>query len=208
LGKIVTLSEYLREGTADLHREAESSAFVSRFMNGGLDRDTHSRHLLALQTIYTALEDGLESLKDDPRLAAFHLPALWRRAALQADLEYLRGPRWHDEAPVPAARTYAEHLRALTTDRPLRLVSHAYVRYMGDLSGGQVLRRMAARQLGLSGDGVRFYEFPEISDVGAFKSDFRRRLDELPLVDGEREALLNEARSAFHLNAVMFAELA
>ena len=203
----MTLSEYLREGTADVHREAENSPFVSRFMNGGLDRDTYSRHLLALHGIYGTLEAALESFKDDARLAAFHLPAVWRRAALEADLEYLRGPRWHDEAPVPSARTYAEHLRALTTDRPLRLVSHAYVRYMGDLSGGQVLKRLAERKLGLSGDGVRFYEFPQIGNVPAFKADFRRRLDELPLVDGERKALLNEARNAFHLNAVMFAEL-
>ena len=208
MGNTVTLSEYLREGTADVHRGAERSAFVSRFMNGGLDRDTYSRHLRALHTIYSALEAALESSRDDSRLAAFHLPALWRRSALEADLDYLRGPHWQRELPVPAARTYAEHLRVLTTERPLRLVSHAYVRYMGDLSGGQVLKRMAARQLGLSGDGLRFYEFPEIGDLVTFKADFRRRLDELPLVDGEREALLDEARSAFHLNATIFAELA
>ena len=208
MGDTVTLSEYLRAGTADVHRGAERSAFVSRFMNGGLDRDTYSRHLRALHGVYGALEAALESFEDDPRLKAFHLPALWRRSALEADLDYLRGPQWKLELPVPAARIYAEHLHALTTKRPLCLVSHAYVRYMGDLSGGQTLKRIAARQLGISGDGLRFYEFPGIGDLAAFKADFRRRLDRLALVDGERQALLDEARNAFHPNAMIFGELA
>jgi heme oxygenase len=197
----------LREATADAHRAAERSAFVSLFTQGKLDRDTHARHLLALYGVYSTLESALERHRKDDRIGRFHLPELWRRTALEADLAYLRGPDWRQEAPVPAARFYVAHLRVLELTHPLRLVSHCYVRYLGDLSGGQMLKQMAARQLGLNGDGLSFYEFPGIADPNAFKADFRRRLDELRLANGEREQLLEEARAAFHLNAAVFAEL-
>jgi heme oxygenase (biliverdin-producing, ferredoxin) len=203
----VSLSEYLRTGTAEAHRAAEGSRFVSLFMSGRLDRLTHSRHLLALHGVYQALEDALDTLHADHRVGMFHLPALWRRAAIEADLEYFYGPSWRREEPVPSARAYAGHLSALLTTQPLRLVSHAYVRYLGDLSGGQILKRMAAKQLGLDADGLRFYDFPAIVDPVEFKRNFRQRLDEIPLTNGERDDLLDEARIAFRLNATIFAEL-
>jgi heme oxygenase len=206
-GGFVTLSEYLREGTAEVHREAERSTFVGRFVNGRLDRDTYSRHLLALHSVYTALEDGLERRREDRRVGAFFLPELWRRSALTTDLTFLRGPEWVNETPISSARLYAGHLAEIEETIPIRLVAHAYVRYLGDLSGGQMLKRMAARCLGLNGAGLSFYEFPEISDPPAFKADFRRRLDELSLDDGEREGLLDEATTAFKLNGAIFDEL-
>ena len=61
------------------------------------------------------------------------------------------------------------------------LVAHLYTRYLGDLSGGQILRRAVVRAYGLAGPGettldaragVAFYDFPEIGaatalDIGA-----------------------------------------
>lgn len=204
----MSLSELLREGTADVHRTAERSAFVLRFVEGRLDRLVFSRHLRALHDVYEALEGALDRRRDDPRIAAFHLPALWRRTAIETDLAFFRGPGWRAEPPVPAAAEYAAHLRGIESARPILLVSHAYVRYLGDLSGGQMLKKMAARQLGLDGHGLAFYEFPEIADAAAFKADFRRRLDELAVADGEGAALLAEARTAFALNAAIFEQLA
>jgi len=203
----VTLSELLREGTAEAHRAAERSEFVSRFVQGRLDRPLHARHLRALHGVYARLEEELERRKEDPRLGAFAMPQLWRRVALERDLDFLRGPAWRTEPPVPAATAYAERLQEIAAAQPVRLVSHSYVRYLGDLSGGQVLRRLAAQHLDLDGDGLRFYEFPAIPDPPAFKAEYRRRLDELALVDGEREAVVEEARTAFALNAEIFRQL-
>ena len=159
----VASTTWLRERTAEAHRGAEGSAFVARFVRGGLDRDMFSRHMLALHGVYAALEDAFERLKDEPRLGAFVLPQLWRRLALERDLDFLRGPHWRSEEPVAAARAYADRLRWIEENQPIRLVSHSYVRYLGDLSGGQMLKGLAARQLELDGDGLRFYEFPAIT---------------------------------------------
>ena len=203
----MTLSASLRQGTAEAHRAAERSLFVQRFVSGRLDRDTYTRHLLALYDVYRPLETALTHNRRDPRIGLFCLPQLWRRAALERDLAFLLGPSWRRQEPVPTARRYAHRLADLQATAPLRLVSHAYVRYLGDLSGGQVLKRMAARHLHLDHDGVHFYEFPEIIDPSAFKDDFRRRLDRLEPTDSEREEILEEARLAFDLNTDIFEEL-
>ncbi len=203
----MTLSEELRARTAEAHGAAERSEFVSRFVRGRLDLPLHARHMLALHAVYAALEEALERRRDDPRLRAFSLPQLWRRLPIERDLEFLRGPAWRTERPVPAATAYAERLREIDAAEPIRLVAHSYVRYLGDLSGGQVLRRLAAEQLDLDGDGLRFYEFPAIPDLPAFKAEFRRRLDALELTNGEREAVVEEACTAFSLNGAIFEQL-
>ena len=44
-----------------------------------------------------------------------------------------------------------------------RLLAHAYVRYLGDLSGGQFIRRKLAKTYGLEdGQGLTFYEFGKL----------------------------------------------
>lgn len=204
------LSDMLREGTRDAHRAAERGPFVRAFLRGQLDRDTYVRMLGGLLRVYAALEDGLLRRRGHPLVAPFVLPALFRAPALAVDLAHFLGPAWQSRlAPSPAAERYAAHLDRLAADAPPGLVAHAYTRYLGDLSGGRLLRDRAARALGLSeGPGLAFYDFPAIPDIAAFKADFRARLDALPLTDAAAAALVDEANFAFAASAALFAELA
>ena len=64
------------------------------------------------------------------------------------------------------------------TATPLTQVAHSYTRYLGDLSGGRVLMRIARRMLELppdSDDGVRFYIFENLSaEPKVFKNRYRQ----------------------------------
>jgi len=93
---------------------------------------------------------------------------------------------------------------------PLLLLSHAYTRYLGDLSGGRVLARVARRALELpsDGSGLQFYEFEHIHEgPKEFKNWYRRTLDGLTLTEGQVRKLVGEANVAFLLNMRMFEEL-
>ena len=59
-----------------------------------------------------------------------------------------------------------------------RLIAHAYTRYLGDLSGGQILQRLLARSLELRPSELSFYDFPRFSDLDALKADYRKALDQ------------------------------
>lgn len=70
-------------------------------------------------------------------------------------------------------RTYIVRINTIANSAdPSALLAHSYVRYLGDLSGGQFIRRVVAKAYGLdeaSGLGVEFYEFKELG--GAKKAN-------------------------------------
>lgn len=86
-------------------------------------------------------------------------------------------------------------------------LAHAYTRYLGDLSGGQVARTMLVRHYGLGDSELSFYRFDGIDKVKPYKDDYRAALDAVPLSLSERDAVVDEAVLAFELNSDLFADL-
>lgn len=84
---------------------------------------------------------------------------------------------------------------------PNLLVAHAYTRYLGDLSGGQVLGKITQRSMGLNGkEGVEFFSFPGVSSPHRFKQLYRSRMNSIELSEEERRKVLDEAVRAFEFN--------
>lgn len=79
------------------------------------------------------------------------------------------------------------------------------MRYLGDLSGGQVIKTMVRRHYGVE-DGLSFYEF-DIPKPKVYKDDYRAALDALPLTESERGTALEAATRAFELNHQLFLDL-
>ena len=87
-------------------------------------------------------------------------------------------------------------------------MGQSYTRYLGDLSGGQILKTIAQRAMNLAGsDGVSFYEFPSIEDEKAFKAQYRESLNEAPVDEATANAIVEEANDAFGINMELFQEL-
>ncbi|MBL9105573.1 MAG: biliverdin-producing heme oxygenase [Myxococcales bacterium] len=197
------LAARLREATAAAHRDAEAAPFVQRLLRGELDRRGYARMLAALLPIYAALEAGLEQRRADPRLAWIDLAALGRGPAIARDLACVADGE--PPAPAPAALDYAAHLRRLAAEAPALLVAHAYTRYLGDLAGGQALRRAAARAYDLSeGAGLELYAF---ADAAGLRRAFRAGLTAMPVDERTAAAIADEACAAFARHAALFAEL-
>ena len=159
--------------------------------------------------LYAALEPALERHALHPMIAPIHFPGLERLARLESDLETLAGREWRSTLRVlPATGEYAARLRALADSSPELLVAHAYVRYLGDLSGGQMLKQIVAKHLGLPIDeGTRFYEFAELGDLKAFGIAFRKALDALPFDEPRASRLVIEAQWAFEQHVKIFEEM-
>lgn len=207
------LATALREGTREAHRDAERGPFVHALIRGQLARPVYLDYLRALATIYAALEASLARHADHPIVGPLARPELLRGPAIARDLATLGAAA---QPPVAAARAYADRLHALADHHPALLVAHAYTRYLGDLSGGQLLRRGAARALGIGPEhpehpehpGLDFYAFREIADLDAYKRELRACLDALPVDATTAAAIVDEARRAFTDTASIFAALA
>jgi heme oxygenase len=202
------LSVLLRTGTRDEHEAAEGSTFVEDLLAGRLTVQAYADLAAQLRTVYAALEEVGEQVGRTPDGAGVVFAELLRGPALDADLAHLLGPGAADTIePLPATLDYAARIRAGGTDTG-RYVAHAYTRYLGDLSGGQVIGRMVQRHYGVADEGVGFYAFPAIPKPKPFKDLYRERIDALPLDEPARERVVEEARAAFRHNRALFAALA
>ncbi|MEV0890196.1 biliverdin-producing heme oxygenase [Promicromonospora sp. NPDC050262] len=204
----VPLSAVLRQGTRDAHAGANSEQFIEELLSGALTRDAHADLTAQLLVVYEALEEASAALGSDDRGAGLVFAELTRVPAIERDLAFLYGPEWRDKIRIlPATRAYADHVREVGGSLP-QYAAHSYTRYLGDLSGGQIVKRMMKEHYGLGEEGLAFYTFPDIPKVKVFKDAYREALDELDLDDDEVAATLAETHLAFTLNRAVFTELA
>lgn len=200
------LAARLKAETRQLHALAERSGAMADLLHGRLGRGGYCALLRNLHAIYAALEAGLDSQPPDGRLWRAELRRL---PALEQDLDALHPGAWRNQAPLaPAGAAYAARLRELAQTEPTLLLAHAYLRYLGDLHGGQMLARLIRQQAWLDGvDATAFYAFGEPARVEALRQDFRAGLDALQLTEPQADALVAEACEAFRRHQQLFDEL-
>lgn len=203
------LATKLREGTKKAHTMAENVGFVRCFLRGVVEKNSYRKLVANFYFVYTAMEEELERHKDHPVVSKIYFPELHRKHTLEQDLAYYYGAGWRDQVTASAAgQKYVDRIREIANTEPELLVGHSYTRYLGDLSGGQVLKGIAQRAMNLvDGEGTAFYEFETIADEKAFKTTYRQSLDEIDLDEAAADRIVEEANDAFGLNMAMFQEL-
>ncbi len=203
------LATRLREGTKKSHTMAENTGFIACFLKGTVEKNSYRKLTANLYFVYSAIEEEMERHKDHPIIAQIYFSELNRKAALEQDLYYYYGANWREQvAPSAAAQEYVARIHEIGNTAPELLVAHSYTRYLGDLSGGQILKGIAQRGMNLTdGEGTHFYEFDAIDDEKAFKAKYRQAMNDLPVDEATVERIVDEANDAFGLNMKMFKEL-
>lgn len=203
------LAGKLRSGTQQAHTAAENVGFMKCFLKGVVDRDCFAKFLGNLYYIYSELEAAITSHQEHPVIGAIYFPELNRQASLEKDMLFYYGNDWRKQiSPSKAVQIYIARIQELSASEPVLLIGHTYTRYMGDLSGGQMLQKIAQSSLKLSGyEGTSFYNFEQISDKKAFKEKYRQALNALPIDDVMVEQIVAEANNAFQFNMQMAQEL-
>ena len=205
----MALALELKTGTKRSHTAAENTKFVGSFLRGVISEQNYRTLIKDFYFVYSALEEEMERLDDDEFLKPIHFKELNRLNALKMDLRYYYGPNWMMEIkPSEACIQYTERIHEVADKDPYLLVGHHYTRYLGDLSGGQILKGIAEKALDLPrNEGLHFYDFPKIDDKKEFKTKYRAALDGLTTDSSKINDIIAEANYAFRLNMYMFDEL-
>nr|YP_009243841.1 heme oxygenase [Sporolithon durum]AMK96083.1 heme oxygenase [Sporolithon durum] len=205
----INLAKKLREGTTKSHSMAENVNFVKSFLGGVVDKKSYRKLLANLYFIYSALEEEIENNKDYKAIQMIYFPQLHRKASLEEDLIYYYDHDWKSKiAASSATQVYVNRIHSIGRSQPELLIAHAYTRYMGDLSGGQILKKIAKRAMQLEeNQGTNFYIFKSIDDDNKFKQMYRTALDNVPIGKETVDQIISEANIAFHLNMKVFQEL-
>lgn len=195
------LADVLKHHTHELHREAERTGVVADMIRGDVTRVDYALYLRNVLPAYRVLEQSMDARADLAALRPFSLQAVYRAQAIESDLRVMIGPYWDRTLPLlGAGERYANRIADVAANDCLRLIAHAYVRYLGDLSGGQILRRLLARSLGLGPDALSFYDFPDIADINAFKETYRDAIDQVGRDLDDVRGVVDETATAFRLN--------
>ena len=206
---VIPFSQALRERTRGGHSASEGANFMDDLMTGKGSRDDYISLVAQHYSIYAALEAAAEKMKDDADAAAFITPQLTRLPALEADLLFLLGDDWRSIiAPLPTTARYVDRIETVAATWSGGFIAHHYTRYLGDLSGGQIIRTLMQRQFGFETNGVGFYLFDQIAKPKEFKDVYRAQLDAVTWSEDERERVIDEVMVAYRFNTELFVDLA
>lgn len=195
----VVTALYLR--TKALHLEAERTGIIRDILRGEASREGYALLLRNLLPAYQAMEHGLERHRISHGFATLANFALDRAPAIESDLVALCGESWNRDIPLlNAGEIYARRIVKAAEGDGTRLMAHAYTRYLGDLSGGQIMQRLLKRSLALRPIELTFYDFPQFSDLAALKTDYRNALDEACALAIDPQVVIEEGAIAFSLN--------
>ena len=182
------------------HHQAEGMGFSRALLAGEASPLQLAALIRALAPAYNLLEQRAPELA-----AALPWAALGRRTALAHDVAKL--------AVLPAtpasaaAAEWLQRLALLAREAPHRFMAHVYVRYGGDLSGGQQLAAQAQAILAAHAlPGLEFWSFSE--PIASLKQQLHDGFEALDLSPAEEEELLEESEQAFLLTQRLLAELA
>ena len=204
------LAKQLKEGTKESHSAAENTKFVASFLRGVLDPEEYRKLITDFYYVYSTMEKLIQETRDPLAVVLKQWQVdLIRTTGLEQDLRYYYGPMWRSEIkPSEPCNTYVDRLKEVAKDNPYLLIAHHYTRYIGDLSGGQILKNIAQNALQpREGEGLKFYDFPRIDNAKEWKVKYRSTLDTLELDQSQVDALIAEANNAFRLNMLLFDEL-
>jgi heme oxygenase len=205
---VIPFSQALRERTWSSHGDSEGAGFMSDLMTGKGTREDYIALVAQHYFIYEALEAAAAAMADDEVAARFIHPQLTRLPAIEEDLRFLIGEDWLEQIhPLPTTQRYVARINEVAATWAGGFIAHHYTRYLGDLSGGQVIRKLMQRQFGFETNGVGFYLFDQIASPKQFKETYREELDAVGWSDEERDRVIDEVLIAYRFNTELFEDL-
>lgn len=179
----------IRQATMDQHRRAEQQEFVSMMMSGKIHPRLYATYLYNLAHCYGALEETCQ------RRGLFDsLPGIAREHRLRHDCQDLWVRITPQPEVVPSTIEYISHIGTIQNDTA-RLYAHVYVRYLGDLYGGQIIKSKTP--------GPNTYL--EFDNAKQLIVSIRETINQY--VNEERDSVIAEANRCFEYAIKLFEEM-
>ncbi|QRP46785.1 heme oxygenase (biliverdin-producing) [Amycolatopsis sp. FDAARGOS 1241] len=201
-------SAELRASTRVVHERANHSTYMNALLGGELSLAGYTQLAIQYFFIYQAIERATDAMTGDPVGGEFVFDELRRLPALERDLAHLVGPDWRSTVrPLASTEAYTARV-AEAAQWAGGYVAHHYTRYLGDIAGGQIIRRLVEKKFDLAEAGSLFYHFDDLGSAPAFRDRYRAKLDAAPWDDTARARVIDETLVAFEHNVAVFDELA
>lgn len=201
---MTTFHERIKSQSDQAHQSAEQAQFIIDLMDGSLNQGAYLDYLAALKPVYERMEELLRERGRTGVLAHFDHRALDRSEKISADITWLEGAlsQSTSETRLPAITPYMQALRGDLSDA--QLLAHHYIRYLGDLSGGQAISRLVSRHYQIPAEALNFYNFETLGDIVFYKNRYRDLLNLINFSSAEEEEFIDEVLKLYILNQNLF----
>ena len=145
----------LKELTKQNHSNAERSWFAGRMFSGHITNPEYAIYLKQQYESYKALENRFNNINPDSGIE-FPDERIKRSENIYKDLIEM-DPNGDNLPVLNSTSSYCEYIKNCPDDL---LYAHVYVRYLGDLKGGQMIARR------VPGNGLYYkFEDPDVLEV-------------------------------------------
>ena len=174
----------LKELTMSQHRNAERQKFAGVLMSGKISEDTYLKYLMNQHHCYSVLENFKEFKFPDKRLK--------RSKQIQKDIDELLDiltdyDYKSSEVLTDSTMDYVKYVKEnIKTQEDF--MAHVYVRYLGDLRGGQMIKKK------VPGSG-KYYEFDKPKELANV------------IYDNINDDMADEAKKVFGFATQLFKEM-
>merc|ERR1712168_637859 len=190
----------LHERTKEIH-DASDKLINVKLLVALTDTSIYGSVLKDFYFVYRAIEDALESCRDEEHVFPLRDPRMYRAAALEQDVAYFLGEDWMSkEQPSPPAKKYLSRIEFVASTNPELLIAYAHSMFLASLAGGQIIGGIIKRTLGLAGDeGLAFFDYGDIN-TKALRSEFKEKLNSMEIDAKTKEQIVEEKKLVFRMN--------
>ena len=187
----------LKEGTQELHDQAESGNFQIRMVNGELARREFASFLGQMRHVHATLDPALTKAAEvDDRVADIFEEAHLRLGRVDQDLKDLECNDIAD--PLPATKRFVEYVSEMSKASPASLIGVLYVKE-GATNGNKFVAKKLRETMNLGPNMAMGYLDPHGKDQRKRWNAFKESINKLDLSENEQEDCVAVAQETFRM---------
>jgi len=210
---VPSLTACMREASKDVHDASD------RLVNMKLglvltSPDLYGEALSLFYPIFAKIEDIIEVHKEHEQIGKVHplLDLIRRAPRFQKDMEfYLTSDRRKELEQMvqsgenPVMEEYLQHLDRISKEEPVLILAYIYHEYAGILAGGQIIKKIVQKALGLSkesDDGVQCFCMSDKTIAPKIVMARIKKIlnEDIALAEGQRQRVVDEGVEVFRRN--------
>ncbi|MBC5629215.1 biliverdin-producing heme oxygenase [Clostridium sp. NSJ-6] len=197
----------IREKTSLLHSAAESTGYIKKLVDGTASVEGYAEYILNLERMYRAIEMALDKNENNEIVKPFVTRELYRSELMRKDLKFLLGDKVDSIKLLASTEACVAKIEELSEKNPELVVAYAYTRFLADLFGGRTFLSLLSTSYKISGEGLNYYNFPEITDLRGYVMKYHNMLAGINLPEEKKIDFINEVNNAYIYNLAISNEL-
>ena len=195
--KATGFHKLLKEGTQELHDQAESGDLQTRMVNGEIIRSELGLFLGQMQLVHQVLDPALTAAAEqDARVAHIFDESHLRLSRIESDLDDLNVPSGQE--PLKATSTFINFVQDTASTSPVALIGALYVKE-GATNGNKFVAKRLQNCLSLEDGQAMRYHDPHGKDQRRKWNGFKEQLNEIELTSEEQSACVQVDQETFRM---------